>query len=448
MANVAGGTLDGGRQHPQAQSSTSALTNSLYGADAYATAFQYDDRHSQHNHLDQGLPILDVPYSHSNSKYGSPRDDDGRFGLGLSPVNGLSVMDAPLPASFDSNGISNAARFPAAPWPSSVPSKFGLLESSSPSLKDSRTSDTLKLLHTSAFGSSEHLLTPTASSPPGSQQGNGSEEYFGKRTMHSSRFPRPKMLSSSLPKNTSVDRDWQPEFAFDDDNDNLPENYVPENLQDLLTPAEKARRGSIRADENVSIDGITKYGSPFGTSPSRWAPVFAKDDDLSRSARGAASAFGHVGSPLRNSILAQQKPDIGGLGRPSSSRTGSDSMSMLSQQLQRNRIDDGPSGSNPLLHPISARSVSGPIGKDRHMERHVSSGSISSSMVGRFTTPIDEEESAFVFNMEEEDEAAARKRASNGMSMGTWTNYASVVSGKAHTNGGGKERDSLPVNGQ
>jgi hypothetical protein len=449
------GQLDGGRQHVQ---STSALTNSLYSAESYAAAFPFDDHPTKHNHLgrqpslENGLPIIDVPYSHSSSKYGSPRDDDSRY-LGLSPVNGLSVMDAPLPASFDSNGISNAARFPAAPWPSSVPSKFGL-ESSSPSLKDSRTSETLKLLHTSAFGSSEHLLTPTASSPPSSSQyGNGTEEYFGKRTMHSSRQSRPKMMSSSLPKN--VDRDWQPEFAFDDDNDNLPENYVPENLQDLLTPAEKARRGSIRADDNVSIDGITKYGSPIGTSPNRWGPVFPKDDELSRSSRAtAASVFGHVGSPLRNSILAQEKGDISGLGRPPAMRTGSDSMSMLSQQLQRSRLDEPQGGSSPLLHPVSARSASGPIGKDRHMERHVSSGSISSSMAGtgRFTTPIDEEDSAFVFNMEEEDDSAlnrARKRGSNGLAMGTtWGNYASVVSGKTQTNGAAKEREPVPINGQ
>jgi hypothetical protein len=42
---------------------------------------------------------------------------------------------------------------------------------------------------------------------------------------------------------------------------------------DLLTPAEKARRGSIRADESVGMDSVSKYGSPIGTSPSRWAPV-------------------------------------------------------------------------------------------------------------------------------------------------------------------------------
>ncbi len=82
--------------------------------------------------------------------------------------NVLSVMDAPLPASFDSNDISRAARY--GPFPSSVPSKFGL-ESPSPSLHSARPDDgrseTLKLLHTSAFGSSEHLSPSNlGSSPP------------------------------------------------------------------------------------------------------------------------------------------------------------------------------------------------------------------------------------------------------------------------------------------
>ncbi|POR31704.1 Protein cps3 [Tolypocladium paradoxum] len=434
-------------------SSASALTSSLYRAEP---GFPGDERH---HHLDNGIPAIDMPFSHST--YGSPRDDDpSRLGFGLSPANGkgLSVLDAPLPASFDSNGISNAARFPTAPWPSSVPSKFGL-ESPTPSLsnaKESRTSETLKLLHTSAFGSSEHLITPTASSPPNSQPVNG-DEYFGKRAMHSSRYAKPRMLSSSLPKTTSVDRDWEAEFAFGDD-DNGPENYLPENLQDLLTPAEKARRGSMRADGDPVIECLSKYGSPIGSSPSRWGSLFQRqkeEEDATRVARGAASAFGHVGSPLRKSTLAQEMGDgPNGAARPSASRSGSESMSVLSQQLQRSRLDDSIGGNSPLLHPTTARISSsgiGAIGKDRAMERHVSSGSISSSMTGRFTTPIDEEDPAFVFSMEEEEDsgsARVRKRASAGLSMGGFPSYAGAVSGKGGNNGSKEARDAVSVNGR
>ncbi|KAM5341839.1 hypothetical protein ACJ41O_014870 [Fusarium nematophilum] len=453
-----------GRTNPTSasnnQSSTSALTTSLYRADvpAYTSAYPYDEQ--EHNlprqpSLENGLPTIDMSYTGSN--YGSPRDEDSmRFGFGLSPVNnkGLSVLDAPLPASFDSNGISNAALFPAGPWPSSVPSKFGI-ESPTPSLsnaKDSRTSETLKLLHTSAFGSSEHLITPLDRSPPNSQQANG-EEYFGKRAMHSSRFAKPRMLSSSMPK-TSVDRDWEPGFAFGDDDDNLPENYVPENLQDLLTPVEKARRGSMRADGDA--DGLSKYGSPIGTSPSRWGPMFQRqkdEEETARSLRGA-SAFGHVGSPLRNSMLAQEMGGTNGFNRPSSLRSASESMSMLSQQLQRSHLDDAAGNSSPHLHPSTARTGSAispisPIGKERGMERHVSSGSISSSMNGRFTTPINEDDEMFhMEGMEEDGESSAvktPKRTSAGLGMGVWGSYAGVVAGKASNKGA---RDSVPVSGR
>lgn len=340
-----------------------------------------------------------------------------------------------------------------------MPSKFGV-ESPTPSLsnaRDSRTSETLKLLHTSAFGSSEYLVAPIAGSPTNSQLTNG-DEYFGKRAMHSSRYSKPKMMSSSLPK-TSVDRDWEAEFAFGDDlNDNVPENYLPENLQDLLTPAEKARRGSMRADGDASIDGVSKYGSPIGSSPSsRWGPLFQRqkeEEEMARSARSVGSAFGHVGSPLRNSTLAQEMSanfgSTNGSSRPSAVWNGSDSMSALSQQLQRSRLDDGPGIPSPLLHPVNARISNGisAIGKDRAMERHVSTGSINSSMTGRFTTPIDEEDPAFVFSMEEEDEstlAKMRKRGSAGLGMGSISSYAGAVVGKATTNGS-KEGRRVSVN--
>ncbi|KAG6008259.1 hypothetical protein E4U21_004721 [Claviceps maximensis] len=466
------------------QSSASALTSSLYGADqpGYTNTFGGDDRQLSHSlgrqsHLENAHSSFDSPYAHSN--YGSPRDDDAtRLGFALSPAHakGISILDATLPASFDSNGISNAARFPAAPWPSSVPSKFGL-ESPAASLsnaKDSRTSEALKLLHNSAFGSSDYLVPPIAGSPPSLQSPIG-DEYFGKRAMHSSRYAKPRMLSSSVPKTSSVDRDWEAEFAFDDDN--LPENYVPENLQELLTPAEKARRGSMRADDIVMDAGITKYGSPIGTSPSRWGPLFQRqkeEEDAARAARSVGSAFGHVGSPLRRSTLAQEMGDDykspgGSSSRPLGSRSASESMSALSQQLQRSRLDDGVGGSasglgsSPLLHPASARlSGSGGggggggghalIGKDRSMERHVSSGSISSSLTGRFTTPIDEEDPSFVFAMEDEDDAPSarmRKRMSAGLNLGGLSSYTTPIGVKSTPGTTSQENtESISVSGQ
>ncbi|KAK0625130.1 hypothetical protein B0T17DRAFT_492080 [Bombardia bombarda] len=489
----------GTRVNPTAYPSNSALTNSFLRADTvspYTATSPYDDQYGHQlghrSSMENGLPTIDTTYTSTPASiYGSPRDEDAnRLGLGLSPAatKGLSVLDAPLPASFDSNGISHAARY--GPWPSSVPSKFGL-ESPSPSLnsvKDSRTSETLKLLHTSAFGSSEYY-PPTLSTAEMNGFGSsplsafvthgstlGSDEYFGKRAMHSSapRFPKSRMMSSSAPK---IDRDWEASFLFEED-------YVPGALaNDLLTPEEKARRGSttntVRAFDNLEptsdstpTAAASKFSSPITSgSPSRWNAFFQrqKDDDgsldssnasytggLGRPLKNPGSAFGHVGSPLRNSSLANGiTAELNGdlhSGRPgpgSRQSSGSENLSALTQQLQFTRIgDEGTTSSSPHLHPNVARMPSisglrsigaGIIGKERDkergLERHVSSGSIGASAMGRFTTPIDEEDSSFVFSMEDEDEAhiRARKRASgSGAQMG-----AASPLGAASSLGGG-----------
>ncbi|KAL2171392.1 hypothetical protein VTG60DRAFT_3035 [Thermothelomyces hinnuleus] len=459
------------------QPSTSALTNSFLRADqqppyhAPAPYRAQDDAYG-HQLMENNLPIIDTTYSSNPaSAYGSPRDEDAsRFGLGLSPVNakGLSVMDAPLPASFDSNGISLAARY--GPWPASVPSKFGL-DSPSPSLhsvRDARTSETLKLLHSSAFGSSDHL-SPSAlgasdtngfgSSPPvGSatlSSAPGNDEYYGKRLMHSSamRYTKPRLISSSVPK---IDRDWEAEFMFEED-------YVPGALaNEVLTPAEKARRGSathtVRMTDTVEpatdslLIGSSKFGSPVAASPSRWGPLFQRQKEEELEAGGTArsmkhvSAFGHVGSPLRNSSLAPSlTADAEGQQRTSSAN---ESVSALTRQLRETQLGEGVSGSSsPRLQPTAVRNhkptgsgttAAGIIGKEREkeraLERHISSGSIGSSVTGRFTTPIDEEDSSFVFRMEEEDDAQtrAKKRVSGGnpgttSPLSTTWSYANVV---------------------
>ncbi|KAH7018166.1 uncharacterized protein B0I36DRAFT_253690 [Microdochium trichocladiopsis] len=446
----------GNRVNPAAYNSSnqSALTHSFLRADAapsYADIYGYPagptDGYQDlegRSGIENGIPTIDGPFAQISSQYGSPRDEDAsRFGLGLSPLaaKGLSVLDAPLPASFDSNGVSHAARHPAGPFPSSVPSQFGI-DSPSPSLtaqRDGRTSEALKLLHHSAFGGSDRLsATVTPSSPPS----HTPDEYFGKRPMHSSRFAKPKMLSSSAPR-SNIDRDWESDFSF------LEEDYVPDNLRDLLTPAEKARRGSRAAEDEAmnrpgaspALTGLNtpsgdisalKFGSPLASSPGRWGPSSfhrpIEDAESRRQAAAAsAGAFGHVGSPLRNSSLSSSMSHLhnakaggieGGVGA-------------LSQQLQRTRID-GAGGESPRLHPHShlARPANGRSG-----ERHVSSSSISSS--ARYTTPIGEEDGEFVFAMDEDGDRdstiRARKRQSGvGTVANIWgTSYAGVVGGGA-----------------
>ncbi|KAK7757537.1 hypothetical protein SLS62_000552 [Diatrype stigma] len=446
----------GNRVNPPAAynaSNNSALTTSFMRADNGSNQYGYGMSPSDTFHtldrqpsLENGLPTIDTTYSHTSSQYGSPREEDpSRLGLGLSPVaaaKGLSVLDAPLPASFDSNGISNAARYPAGPWPSSVPSQFGL-ESPSPSLgaaKDARTSEALKLLHHSAFGSNEHLsATVMASSPPTQPP----DEYFGRRPMHSSRYAKPKMLSSSAPRAITggIDRDWDTEFPF------LEEDYLPDNLKDLLTPAEKARRGSRAADDDINghsnsrgngaspgvigasgagtpnAETTSKFGSPLAGSPSRWGPLFQRQYEEHEAKKHAAAAsagvFGHVGSPLRNSSLS------GDIARAKfADRSDNiEGLSTLSQQLQRTRIDSN-EGESPRLRPHAHNSRPS---NGRGAERHVSSSSISSS--ARYTTPIGEEDGEFVFSMDEDGERDSTIRAKKRSSgLGVWgSSYANIA---------------------
>ncbi|KAJ2890791.1 hypothetical protein MKZ38_001338 [Zalerion maritima] len=458
-----GNPLGGMPRTPYAPS-TSNLTNSFLSGTEVATYGPntpgyggFTHRPSDENmrslgrqpSLDNGIPILETThtYSHNGSAYGSPHDTDNRLEMGLSPVNkGLSVMDAPLPASFDSNGMSHVARYPNGPFPSSVPNQFGV-GSPSPSLnyaKESRTSETLKMLHTSAFGN-DHL-SPNAAGAPGSSPPSN-DELRRPTALHSSsnRYSRSR-ISASVPK--GVDRDWDNAFPFAE------EDYVPENLKDLLTPTEKARRGSLRADDSETVPAgmyssshTGKFGSPIpAASPSsRWGHGHVgwggDTDEKNGRPRYGASPFGHVGSPLRNSSLigsdlnstaagsSRPRPN----GPPSRRGTGSDeSLSALTQQMQRTKIgEDSPSsGSSPRLRGMNGNGGR-PVGTERdhhNVERHVSNSSISSSRLA--PRPIDEEEEGeFVFDMDEDDvsrNGARKSGGSNGFSG--WT-YAGATSG-------------------
>lgn len=71
--------------------------------------------------------------------------------------------------------------------------------------------------------------------------------------MHSQRSSKPKMISASVPKTAMIDKDWETDFTFEED-------YIPDNLKDLLTPQEKARRMSRNADDEVSLCSFANRG--------------------------------------------------------------------------------------------------------------------------------------------------------------------------------------------
>ena len=321
----------------------------------------------------------------------------------MSPVMHLSTLDAPLPASFDSQGISYMARH--GPVAASVPSKFGL-ESPPSSLpkKSALPSDALRNLHDSAFGRDNRTRIPQLGSSPSGPI----EEYTSQRMMHSQRVAKPKMLSASLPRPFPTD-DWDDGILFGGE-----EDYLPNTLSHLLSPEEKMRRFSSKEQDpsairdNLSGQGTpaevsSKVGSPSTASPSRFSSLFSRQKRDEESNGLSTSNFGHVGSPLRNSSLhLGTSPGVRAVSRPISgdvsphlaSPPRQSPMSMISQQLQRTRLSRAESSEAPSsLHPASAWHTSNPSSR---LDRAVSSSSIN-------TSRIDEEQPDCVFSMEEEE---------------------------------------------
>jgi len=400
-----GGHLNlGGRVEPMAyHPQESVLGNSLIAQQANGNPPPFGHQYPPMGDTDPGIismqyppyesaQPLDISYvARPDSKYGSP---EAR--MPLSPVQHLSTLDAPLPASFDSQGISYMARH--GPVAASVPSKFGL-ESPPPSLpkKSLLPSDALRNLHDSAFGRENRKTL-------GSSPSRSSDEFPGQRIMHSKRVTRPKMLSSSMPRPGAAD-DWNDDILFGGE-----EDYVPSTLTHLLSAEEKNRRFSGREqDMNGLRDNLSghatpaeissKVGSPSTASPSRFSALFTKQKREEESNGLSGSNFGHVGSPLRNSSLHFGTSPIS----RTVSRTANDlplqmsspppqntMVSALSQQLQRTRLS-GNDGT--ALHPISSRHSSNPASR---LDRAISSSSIN-------TNRIDEEAPECVFSLDEEE---------------------------------------------
>ncbi|KAH2603101.1 hypothetical protein KXW34_008471 [Aspergillus fumigatus] len=405
---MGGGHLNlGGRVNPQAYvNQDSALTNSVLSQQRlgihdprYASQLPPQEDFSTLQQQQQqphpppfdAIPTIDAGLaSDAGSKYGSPAEDT-RFPMSPSHRY-LTALDAQLPASFDSQGISHVARY--GPVAASVPSKFGLDLASPPAQRMGGPSDVLRNLRDTAYGSD--FRKPSSfmgSSPPGI-----SEDGVGPRFLHSARPVKSRMLSASVPRPTALD-DW------DDSNFPMEEDYLPINLHDdVLTPQEKLRRLS-RTDHDLSsshrdLSGLgmtstsfSKVGSPLASSPSRFGALFAKQRQQKKDEDSHGTSFSHIGSPLRESSLnLGTSPSLGPIGSRQISGDVSpyvtspgrqSSTSMISQQL-----------SSMSLHPAPTRH-SPAVGSNSRLDRTISSP-VS-------TSKIDEEQSDLVFSMEEED---------------------------------------------
>ncbi|KAF2640367.1 hypothetical protein P280DRAFT_382512, partial [Massarina eburnea CBS 473.64] len=374
------------------------------------------------------IPSIDTTFSsHPGSNYGSP-PENGRIPMSP-PLKGLTVADVGLPASFDSQGISEIARW--GPMASSVPAKF--LANSPPAFTGD--SSTLRNLHDSAYGNSSRRAA-LGSSPP------ESIEQPGRRIMHSELGARDRsrgMISASVGARApyTTNDEWDDSELIG----KFEEDMLPSSLNDLLTPDERFRRFSRDQSDNegnplshrgsMSRLGASpptsdiKFGSPSGatSSPSRYHSLWGKRPIPDPAESGAVtSQFGHVGSPLRNSSLhpnaspslrALSRP-VGGDANPSpflSSPPRQASMSMISQQLQRTRLSSRASeeGGLPvhpgMVHPGMNRVTSGSsvasTGGRLGLDRAVSSNSIHRERI---------EEEQGLFSMEEEDDVNVKNK--------------------------------------
>ncbi|CAI6335515.1 unnamed protein product [Periconia digitata] len=451
--------------HPDPAPNSSLLTMQAHMAPMqqnYPPYAMHDD-FLQKSHYDM-IPTIDTTFSsHPGSNYGSPPNENGRTPMSP-PLKGLTVADVGLPASFDSQGISEMARW--GPVASSVPTKF--LANSPPS-SFAGDSSALRNLHDSAFGNgSRRPAAALGSSPP-----DPTDPYYGRRIMHSELgAPRSRgMLSASVGARGpfAANDEW-------DDSDligKFEEDMLPSSLNDLLTPEEKFRRFSRDQNENdgnllshrgsMSRLGASptasdmKIGSPSGatSSPSRYQSLWGKRPGQDGAeTNSAASQFGHVGSPLRNSSLhPNASPSLRALPRPAPGDSSSffaspprqASMSMISQQLQRTRLSSRASedGALPVHMPVhpgmnrltSASSVGSSTGR-MGIDRAVSSSSINRERI---------EEEQGLFSMEEEDDVNGKSK--DGASTTSSTSNKRL-SGLSWGSGGKASPNPAPIGAQ
>lgn len=335
--------------------------------------------------------MTNLDYAAASPTFGSPNQYD-RIPASP-PQKGLSVLDAPLPNSFDSNGISLAAR--NGPFAASVPSRFGIDSPPSSLPRKAMLGNFAMQDFNSTYTDGGHLDSVLAdSSPPRHDE----PLSFPKRSLYSEqlRASRP-MISASvgtrLPSQSF-------EYSDDEVDTDQEESLLPASLRDLI-PEGRSRRESRNAKDNESPASFlaaqrrtlssnttpqeSKVGSPsFGSSPSRFSGVFAQ--------RTVSSDF--IGSPLRNSGFASSSPPalrgINGseLAQALNSPTRQVNMSMLTQELQRTKLDGRAPGSPSALTGGPMRTLSNGSNGRQSLDRNLSSASIGRER-------IDEEQELF-----------------------------------------------------
>ena len=373
-------------------------------------------------------PQVDVTYTSPSPHYGSSPQD--RYFGGSPPRQGLSALDAALPKSFDSNGISIAARY--GPIAASLPVRFGVESPPSSLPRTSQAGHTaLHDLHKSAFGERGMDGVLAGSSPP-----SGPDEplTFPKRPLYSDRLraPRYQMISASLGTRLPTQSF---EYSDEDDGDtDREEDLLPASLRDLIPEGRSRRESRSRTEEDntpasflaaqrrtISGHGTpqeSKVGSPYSSSPSRFTGLWGRIP--STRAEGEP-----LGSPLRNAsynYFATVPRSSGDLSPTVSSPPRQASMSMLTQELQRTKLDT-------KLDAVRSQAAASSVG----MTRTLSNGSNGRtslertlSSASRSRNRIDEEQELFDMDIGENSKTAPRPITTNG--TGTWSNVVAFES--------------------
>ncbi|KAF3931880.1 hypothetical protein ABW19_dt0208050 [Dactylella cylindrospora] len=267
----------------------------------------------QTNGYDIGYGPPGVTY---DTAFGSPREDNG---LPLSPMGTshrtLGPLDAGLPASLDSNGISYFAKY--GPIAASVPSKFGM-ESPPASLPQNSA---LQSLRRSAFADEVDSTESSRSrrSPPLQPD----ETSFGQRLLQN-RLGRGKyQISSSLPRPMGLMVPDDSPFDNSEGEDLVPTALLQDVYGGDRGKEIKNRRMSRDPEEpivgswqrrntntvpNTPGEPTSTVGSPGSF---RFGSLFSRSHK--KEEESPISAIGHVGSPLRNPY-PKHSPPFGAIG--------------------------------------------------------------------------------------------------------------------------------------
>jgi hypothetical protein len=363
-----------------------ALSQTTYTPDYFQTqgfplidgdetdAFQ--DRYNQYQPQSAHDSALNSP---PTSQFGSPPND---YQFPKSPVEHLrTALNAPLPQSFDANGISHIAKY--GPYGQSVPDKFGLGSPASSTLSRQLGSPPQSIVNVrnANLGSGLRNVSPLGLSP------QNADESIGQRIMHSQRATnKTRGLSASVPR-SNLPYEWEEGLSVETD-------LLPNSLHDeVLTPQEKIRRMSKPDHDPNSKDHANALAIPRGTSsnvgsppagsPSRFSALWAEQRERKAAENNGVSSFGHVGSPLRGSWM------------PSESQTPSVQVSGISQAMARMQLSraDSTESNGPRSQPSGLRHSSAPIGR---FDRGISSPGLTSKK-------IDEEVEGVFFPMDGDD---------------------------------------------